>query len=271
MRISGKIKFLIPLFVLVFMVSALSMPFSADEQEQTGRITILYELENVPFSIYRVGEITQDGAVLSGDFARYKVNMHSSNSAYTLLSYIKRDNPAPLKTAVTGERGSVVFDGLEKGVYLVSGKSTVVDGVLYTVSPSLISVPCITDEDQEWDITATVKYERIFEEETVVDISVVKVWEDCPGTFTCPGIEIQLIKDSTIFDTVTLNTENNWKHTWRDLDAYDITHITYIAYCSDSTHSTYSTHVTYCSDRACYNPQYSHNSRYSLYPSDRSA
>ena len=61
--------------------------------------------------------------------------------------------------------------------------------------------------------------ERIFEEETVVDISVVKVWEDCPGTFTCPGIEIQLIKDSTIFDTVTLNTENNWKHTWSNLSS----------------------------------------------------
>ena len=82
MRISGKIKFLIPLFVLVFMVSVLCTPFSADEQ--SGKITVLYELGNVSFNLYKVGEITENGAVLSDSFAQYKVNMHCDNSAYTL-------------------------------------------------------------------------------------------------------------------------------------------------------------------------------------------
>ena len=211
MRISGKIKFLIPLFVLVFMVSVLCTPFSADEQ--SGKITVLYELGNVSFNLYKVGEITENGAVLSDSFAQYKVNMHCDNSAYTLWSYINRDGIAPLKTSATGENGVVLFSGLERGVYLICGESTEINGAHYTVSPSLISVPCITNGEQEWNITANAKFERFGDEDTPVSISVVKVWQERPGMFICPSIEIQLIKNSDVFDTVTLNEENNWNHT----------------------------------------------------------
>ena len=217
MRISGKIKFLIPLFVLVFMVSVLCTPFSADEQ--SGKITVLYELGNVSFNLYKVGEITENGAVLSDSFAQYKVNMHCDNSAYTLWSYINRDGIAPLKTSATGENGVVLFSGLERGVYLICGESTDINGAHYTVSPSLISVPCITNGEQEWNITANAKFERFGDEDTPVSISVVKVWQERPGMFICPSIEIQLIKNSDVFDTVTLNEENNWNHTWKNLDA----------------------------------------------------
>lgn len=217
MRISGKIKLLIPLFVLVFMVSALCTPFSADEQEQSGKITVLYELENIPFSLYKVGEITESGVVLSGDFAHYKVNLHSDHAAYTLSSYATRDALTPLKISATGENGAVLFSELEKGVYLVCGESTYLNGEHYTVNPSLISVPYVTDGKEEWNITAQAKFEKNVEED-FVDISVVKVWEAFPGEFSYPDVEIQLLNDSGIFDTVTLNSENNWNYTWKKLD-----------------------------------------------------
>ena len=171
MRISGKVKFFVSLFVLVFMVSALCTPFAA--AEQSGKITVSYELEDVTFNLYKAGEITEQGVVLSGEFARYKVNMNSDSAAYTLSAYVARDAIVPLKTAVTGENGAALFSGLERGVYLICGESTFYGEEHYTVNPSLISVPCMVDGKQEWNITAQAKFEKNVESDTV-DISVIK-------------------------------------------------------------------------------------------------
>lgn len=51
------------------------------------------------------------------------------------------------------------------------------------------------------------------------DFTVVKVWDDTGKTSSRPkSVTMQLLKDGQLYDTVTLNADNNWRHTWKGLD-----------------------------------------------------
>lgn len=49
-------------------------------------------------------------------------------------------------------------------------------------------------------------------------ISVKKLWSDGDSPTRPTSVEVELLKNSTVFDTVTLNAENDWFYTWTGLD-----------------------------------------------------
>ena len=55
------------------------------------------------------------------------------------------------------------------------------------------------------------------------DITVNKVWEDDDNQdgIRPESIEVNLLVDGSVTDTVTLNDENSWTYTWSDMQAYD--------------------------------------------------
>ena len=187
--------------------------------ESKGSITLAYELENVRFQVFRVGEITGSGVVTAERFARYNVDLNSENAAQTLAMYIERDNLRPDGEAVTDGKCEAVFTGLVKAVYLTIGEQTKVDDSVYTVMPSLISLPYTADGREYWDVRAKVKFEKTDEPET--EVSCLKVWKAPEGEekLTYPDVTVQLLKDGEVYDTVVLNSGNNWKYTWTGLEA----------------------------------------------------
>ena len=47
---------------------------------------------------------------------------------------------------------------------------------------------------------------------------MLKVWDDEAGSDRPAEVVVQLLRDGEVYDTVTLNAENNWRYTWSDLD-----------------------------------------------------
>ena len=200
---------------LVLLISSVSVFHGAEEE--SGSITLQYELSDVSFRLYSVGELTSGGIVPTEKFSSYHVDLNGDNAAQTLALYIERDNIAPLVEAQTDTRNRAVFDGLQKGVYLAMGDSTETDEATYTVMPAIISLPYPDGEEAVWSVRAEVKYEKTAV--PVTQVSCLKVWKTTDAMFTTyPDVTAQLLRDGEVFDSVTLNDLNSWKHTWTDLD-----------------------------------------------------
>lgn len=75
-------------------------------------------------------------------------------------------------------------------------------------------VKTITNDGNDWTITNT-------RTPNPVEITVTKAWNHNGGKNLPESIAATLFKDGEAYDTVTLNEEDNWTHTWTGLtDAY---------------------------------------------------
>ena len=95
-------------------------------------LTLHYQKEGqafseLPINIYRVAEAFPDGTFeLIEPFASYPVNIHNitaqeqwNHTAETLSSYIVANQLVPYRLEETDETGTVIFEHLETGLYLV--------------------------------------------------------------------------------------------------------------------------------------------------------
>ena len=217
MKTRIRTRLLSYLFVSIILLLCSVTVFSGAEEKPCS-ITLRYELSDNEFSIYRIGNITDSGAVCTDEFAPYHVDLYSDNAAQTLAAYIQRDKLPPLMTAKTNSKGEVLFDGLTKGVYLTIGEGAVRDGIVYSVMPSIISVPYFADGAEQHDVASKVKYGK--SSGGSGKLSVVKVWKTSTGEPLCPEVTVQLLQNGVLYDTVVLSKENSWKHTWTNLDLF---------------------------------------------------
>ncbi len=186
--------------------------------------------------MYRAAEVSAGAEfTLTGDFAEYPVKVNGLDSsgwralAQTLDGYAARDGLNPLRTVETGKDGRAVFDHLDTGLYLVTGSRYRQGRYTYIPEPFLIALPAL-DEADAWvyDAAVSCKYDSSYDPpgggggdggDDTVDRKVLKVWEDDGGEERLPdAIIVQLLRDSQVYDTVTLNAGNNWRHTWVGLD-----------------------------------------------------
>ena len=191
---------------------------------------------NVEFQVYRAAKVSAGAEfTLTGDFAEYPVKVNGLDSsgwralAQTLDGYAARDGLNPLRTVETGKDGRAVFDHLDTGLYLVTSSRYRQGRYTYTPEPFLIALPAL-DEADAWvyDTVVSCKYDSSYDlpgggggdgGDDTVDRKVLKVWEDDGGEERRPdAIIVQLLRDSQVYDTVTLNAGNNWRHTWVGLD-----------------------------------------------------
>lgn len=197
---------------------------------ENGSIAVRFAgLEGAAFRLYRVADVLPGGEfALSGDFAAYPVALDAPDAAawralaQTLAGYAARDGLAPLQTASTDSGGRAVFSGLADGVYLVAGERFRAGDTIYTPSPLLVFLPFA---DADGALSRAAEADCKYESETVptpgttVKRRALKVWRDGDGDGRPAFIEVQLLRDGRVFDTVRLREENNWSHTWTGLDA----------------------------------------------------
>ncbi len=176
-----------------------------------------YGQNGTAFAIYRVADFVGNGYVLAGDFAAYPVSIPENggsseawrSAAFTLASYATADDLAPLARGAVAD-GQLSFDNLERGLYLVVGEAGVIGGVRYTPLPFLVRV------DGSGVATATVKSDSGTEPEE--SYTVRKLWVGDAEDTRPSGVEVQLLKDGVLYDTVTLSEANGWEYTWSELD-----------------------------------------------------
>lgn len=203
------------------------------DPEQECSLTLDYHDGNgqafsrAEFSLYRVAKVSVWGGFsATEEYAPYRVSLNGldqggwRDAAQTLAGYVKAGGHTPMRTGITDEKGILRFEGLSTGLYLVTGTSKRYGNLYYNPSPQLISLPVQEDGGSYlYDVEATAKWGRT--EGTDREFRVQKVWVNDSASRRPTSLTVELYRDEALYDTVELNSENNWRYTWTGLsDAY---------------------------------------------------
>lgn len=117
---------------------------------------------------------------------------------------------------ITDINGTVKYHDLDLGLYLVK-QNNIVEG-FSKIDSFLVMIPKIVNNKWIYDIKSTPKTDII----RVIDINVKKVWNTSTSntndSIKLPrSIEVELLLNDKVIDTVKLSKDNNWSYTWEDL------------------------------------------------------
>ena len=232
-------KRIVPL--LLVMMLLLSTPAFAAGSIDLNRevtLTISYQDRGSPlvganFSIYLVATVDETGELTTTDsFKQFNVDIRGKNDAAwrtlasTLEGYVLRDNVAPTDSGKTNADGILYFPTgskkLTPGLYLVLGDRITQGGFRYDPMPFMVMLPTQDTDKNEWlyDVIVNPKHEssEIPDTPSTITRKVLKVWDDANSSDRPTEVTVQLLRDGKVYETVTLNAENNWRYTWSGLD-----------------------------------------------------
>lgn len=117
---------------------------------------------------------------------------------------------------ITDINGTVKYNDLDLGLYLVK-QNNIVEG-FSKIDSFLVMIPKIVNNKWIYDIKSTPKTDII----RVIDINVKKVWNTSTSntndSIKLPrSIDVELLLNDKVIDTVKLSKDNNWSYTWEDL------------------------------------------------------
>lgn len=186
-------------------------------------------LPGATIRLYKVGDISERGEItMSGEFAAYPFQLNElegtdwSDIATTMLAYAEQDQLEPVDQAVTDEYGKAYFPRVRKpmepGLYLITGDTLTYNDMCFTPVPTLIALPNRQPDSHHWDYNVTTDIKYTFRS-APVDITAVKVWKDESFKDARPeSVDVNLLCDGKVVETVKLSNDNNWSHTWEELD-----------------------------------------------------
>ena len=226
------------LCMIIFLLMAMLLPTTAlagdtVDTERSNSLTVecAYDgnpLSGVVFSLYKVADIDAYGRYTITDaFSDYSVSLGQETVegwrtlAQTIAPYALRDKIPTIQQETTDFSGHASFAELSAGVYLAYGHRYTSGDFVYTPEPFLVSLPSL-DKNDEWlyDVEANCKGEGYINPPETTTVKALKVWDDEGHESNRPkDIEVQLLRNESVYDTVTLNSENNWRCTWQDLSA----------------------------------------------------
>lgn len=235
------------LVLLVVMAICPIQAFAAGpiDTDQNITLNISYKdgtkvIPNARFTIYRVADVDEyAGMTLTSVFAAYKGTVsgladleHLTQEqwlalASTLRGYVLRDGLTPVAEDETDNTGKLSFHGLKAGLYLIIGnRATTDDYYTYTPIPFMTFLPAedLADNDWDYEVTVAPKFAKDYnppeEEDDYITRKVLKIWDDSGyETIRPQEVIVQLLRDGKVYDTQTLNKDNNWRYAWDNLDA----------------------------------------------------
>lgn len=232
------LSFLIVLILALGLLPGQALAAEAIDPARNVTITLNYAyngkaISDAEFGIYYIASVSPYGEfTLAGDFESYPVKLDGLDAAgwntlaQTLYGYVQRDNLPQLDHGMTDSNGSLTFPtkniSLKPGLYLVSGKTVTIGSYSYSVAPFIVCVPMENAEENVWnyDVIVNPKADRKeYHDHDTVTRKVLKVWDDKGYESERPTeVIVQLLRDGKVYETVTLNKDNNWRHTWSGLD-----------------------------------------------------
>lgn len=230
-------KSIFAVFLMALLLCSLSLTAFAAETtvdfNQTGSITLTLRSgsgshQAIPggrFTLYHVADAESLNGALTFSFTDGFANcgatlddLSDSGLAEHLAAYAKTNGIAGTEKKADST-GKVVFDNLSVGLYLIVQSGSV--SGWYPISPFIVSIPMTNAEGTGWiyDVDASPKAEPRPESPDVDDtkVTVKKIWSGA-GNDHPDSVTVNLLRDGEVYDTVTLSSENNWKHTWNNLD-----------------------------------------------------
>jgi len=218
--------------------------FSADDFDliKDINLTVSYRDAGIPlvganFNIYLVATVDEYGEISATEpFEHINVNLQDKNSetrktlAPTLAGYVLRDNIIPASSGTTDSNGLASFpaasEKLAPGLYLIMGQRHYQGDYRFDAFPFMVMLPAQDENTGEliYDLLADAKHDSKYVTDSLifpdtVTKKVMIIWDDEGYELERPDeIAIQLLCNDEVFDTVILDAENNWRHTWTDLD-----------------------------------------------------
>ncbi|MBE6960293.1 MAG: Cna B-type domain-containing protein [Ruminococcaceae bacterium] len=213
--------FCMAVFCPIYIQAATPLDPSAD-----ASLTLHYQKEDqmfsdLPISIYRVAEAFSDGTFeLIEPFSSYPINIHDitmqeqwKNTAVTLSSYIVANQLMPYREATTNDAGTVVFEHLETGLYLVSEVVAENNSGTYVFNQFMVYLP-IPQPDGSFDYDVEAK-PKCVDYVPKTEYRVTKLWQDAGKQTDRPEeITVDIYKDGELWETQILGASNNWSYVW---------------------------------------------------------
>lgn len=232
------IRIFAALMALILMGSAPAAAMEKIDTERNVQLTIDFRYNGVPiagarFDIHRVALVDQNGKLTAAaPFDRYKVDVNADSEselrkiASTFEGLVLRDDVQPTDSGLVGSTGSVRFPSAGKkmrpGLYLVLAQLHTDSGRIYHVQPTLVQLPAPNADNTGWiyDLEIKPKYDAWPDVPNPDPLTrkVLKVWKNTENVDLPDEITVHLLQDGDVFDTVRLNAENLWRHTWDELD-----------------------------------------------------
>lgn len=222
--------------ISVILAVLLLLPLASVASAEGGSsITLKYPYGVCEFRFYKIASLSEElSPTLSKPFDEYtdSVSMLSTLAgldadetrtlATTLEAIIYRDKIAETFKDTTDEKGVLEWKDVDDGIYLILGEQTSDENYSYIPSPLLVSMPIIAD-DGELDRQVEVEHNKVQKLPHGDDhtfYSVKKIWLDNGAENVRPvSISVHLLCDGAVYDTVTLNSENEWKYEWNMLSS----------------------------------------------------
>ncbi len=209
--------------------------------EKSCSLNIYYGYEGRGFygigvRLYKIADVSSDfvytltesfaasGLILNGvqTNGEWKV-IRTTLEAYILSRGVKAD-----ATAVTDFGGQASFEGLETGMYMVVADNALQDGYRGYFDTALIALPGL-NSDGTWDYDVSAISKGTFvppsdpgsgdpgneDVDDLIILKVLKLWRGDEGSNIRPeSIEIDIFRNGTLYQTITLSSHNNWAHSW---------------------------------------------------------
>lgn len=210
------------LSLVLILICFSSLAFGEDMTVKVSFISDDGPISLCNMQLYKVADVN---GRLVGDFAVYPVKFDPKDAdtmamaAKTLTNYIRRDSVKPLLLGKTDENGGLSFSVAEKGIYLLVGEKTNVNGTVYVPESVMFSMPSLDEKGNEvYNLELYPKYEKEPTNETVTR-KVLKSWENDNPKKRPESITVELLCDGKSYAKAVLNEENSWRYEWKNLDS----------------------------------------------------
>ncbi len=222
-----KVMSILSMMVLLAVSCFGGLPAAAADQT-TGSLTLTKAEPGTVFHLYQIETKNTDGTcTVTSEFSSLNINLTEDSKvdlrtiATTLSNYItsagSSSKPKEAGRQTAGEDGTAVFSNLVPGMYLVLADALTKDGTDYYQAPVLTFLP-YTDADGSavYDQEAEVKPDNT---EGSTTHKVIKIWSGDSESSRPASIVVELLKNGkSTGQKVTLNKDNNWQYTWKNLE-----------------------------------------------------
>lgn len=243
MKLHRTISALILSLLIVLAMLPVSSSYGAEAIDITKLVNLTLNcrygdkpVQGKIFNAYRLADVDKYGRITpvkDNGYDNFNLGILGKDdegwrsTAAALESYVLAKNIKADGKAVSDENGVAVFSGLQQGLYLIIDSRLTMGNVNYEPSPFIVQLPMADSDTNSWkyNVTSDVKGEIIpvspsQPDSQYTDITVTKGWEDNDDEYKVRPSEVRvyLLKEGDVIDQAVLNRENNWKHTWKNLD-----------------------------------------------------
>ena len=214
-------------FILPVKINALS---TADAKEvivnKNGSLNLEYKYDDYIINsgnvkLYYIASVSKDYQYsLVGDFQELPIEINGIKGIDewniledTITSYVIADGISETSSAVINNN-KVYFEDLKTGLYLVITDTIETETYSLSFEPFIISIPNLM-EDGTWnyDVYSCPKPYLYTPKYDDVTYTIIKEWRDYKQNRP-DAIEVDIYKDSELYESISLNSDNNWTYSF---------------------------------------------------------